>query len=221
MLLLTQDRPREKLLLQGSQALTDSELLAIFYRVGIKGKPVLKLADEHLAQAGSLKSLLDTSYTEAQALSGMGLTKFVSLQAGLELGKRYLAHTFKARPLFSNLPSVLDYLRLQMRGYADEVLVGLFLDIKNGFLGFAELAKGGLSSAQLYPRPLVRQALNYNAAGLIVAHNHLSGDPAPSQADKLLTATLKELLEKIEVRLLDHIILGEGRYFSFAEQGYL
>lgn len=219
--LLPQERPREKLLQQGANTLSDAELLAIFYRVGIKGQSVLDMTRAHLATAGSLRSLLDYSYEQAQVLSGMGLTKYVSLQAALELGKRYLNQALRETIELASLPVVIDYLRLQLRGYAHEVLAGLFLNTKNQLIAYAELAQGGLTSAQLYPRTLVKQALSYNAAGLIVAHNHPSGDPTPSQADTVMTRELKQLLDKIEIRLLDHIILGAGRYFSFAQQGLI
>ena len=215
------DMPREKLLQQGPQALSDAELLAIFYRVGLKNKPVINLAAEHLATAGSLRQLIDVPYAQAQAWPGMGLSKYASLQAALELGTRYLGQTLKRTLNLSQLTTVVDCLRLQLRAHEHEVMVGLFLDAKNHFIAFAQLAQGGLSTAQLYPRTLVKQALNYNAAGLIVAHNHPSGDPTPSQADRQMTDALKALLATIEIRLLDHIVLGEGRYFSFAAEGYL
>lgn len=216
-----EERPREKLLTQGAASLSDAELLAIFYRVGIPGQPVLSLARAHLLATGSLRQLLDTPYKQAQILTGMSLTKYVSLQAGLELGKRYLHQTLKKTLELNSLACVIDYLRLQLREYPHEVVIGLFLDIKNKLIQSEELAQGGLASAQIYPRTIVKQALAYNAAGLIVAHNHPSGDPNPSQADKTMTTDLKQLLDKIEIRLLDHIILGEGCYFSFAEQGYI
>ena len=213
--------PREKLLHHGSRALTDVELLAVFYRVGLPGKSVLNLAQEHLIAAGSLQKLLDMPFNEIQAWGGVGLSKYASLQAALELGKRYLNQTLKNNVPMNHVSKVVDYLNLQLRNLDHEVIVGLFLDTKNGLIASAELARGGLSSTQLYPRTLIKQALNYNAAGLIVAHNHPSGDPTPSQADKTLTNALKKLLEQIEIRLLDHIILGNACYFSFAEKGCL
>lgn len=214
---LLEEKPREKLLSHGASALSDSELLAIFYRVGIKGKSVIELARTHLISAGSLPQLLDVPYKQLQKLPGMGLANYASLQAALEISKRYVAAKLPDKMTLSSLTRVIDYLQLQFRHYTHEVLAGLFLDAKNQLLLFAELSHGGLSSAQLYPRRLVSQALECNAAALIVVHNHPSGDPTPSQADLEITVILKELLDKIEIRLLDHIILGKGCYFSFAE----
>ncbi|HZV54472.1 MAG TPA: DNA repair protein RadC [Rhodocyclaceae bacterium] len=217
------ERPRERLLALGSQALSDSELLAIFLRVGIRGKSAVDLARDLLAQFdGSLARLADASPKELAKLSGLGPAKATQLAATLELARRALAETMKDRDLLGSPGAVRDWLRLKLGGLPHEVFGALWLDAQNRLIAWEELFRGTLTQTSVYPREVVKQALTRNAAAVILAHNHPSGLTEPSAADEALTRSLREALALVDVRVLDHfIVAGRAAPLSFAERGLL
>ena len=204
------DRPREKLLERGAAALTDAELLAIFLRVGVVGQSAVGLARELLRRFGSMAAVIAAPRDEFCTVHGMGEAKFVQLQAAVELARRALASTMTERPLLANIDIVKDYLRLSLGHERVEVFVALWLDAQQRLIEMQVLFRGTLTQTSVYPREVVRAALAKNAACVILAHNHPSGSTAPSQADRSLTRTLKDALSLIDVKVLDHCIVGQG-----------
>jgi DNA repair protein RadC len=217
------ERPRERLLTLGPQALSDAELLAIFLRVGIKGKSAVDLARDLLAQVdGSLARLAETPPKELAKLPGLGPAKAAQLAATLELARRALTEDMKARDLLSSPGAARDWLKLKLGGLAHEVFGALWLDAQNRLIGWDELFRGTLTQTSVYPREVVKQALTRNAAAAILAHNHPSGLTEPSAADEALTRSLREALGLIDVRVLDHfIVAGRATPLSFAERGMI
>lgn len=217
------ERPRERLLALGPQALSDAELLAIFLRVGVKGKTAVDLARELLGHFdGSLSHLADANPRELAKLPGLGPAKAVQLAATLELARRALTESMKSRDLLSSPGAVRDWLRLKLAGLAHEVFGALWLDAQNRLLAWDELFRGTLTQTSVFPREVVKQALSHNAAAVILAHNHPSGVAEPSAADELLTRSLKEALALVDVRVLDHfIVAGRATPLSFVERGLL
>lgn len=214
------ERPREKLLLRGSAALSDAELLAIFLRTGIKGKSAVDLARDLLTDFGSLRQLLCACQHDFCQHSGLGPAKFAQLQAVLEMAKRHLYEQLERGHVLENPSITKEYLASQLRAYKHEVFAGLFLDNRHRVICFEELFTGTIDGASVYPREVVKKAMGYNAAAVIFAHNHPSGIAEPSQADRNITQRLKNALELVDVRVLDHIIVGD-ELTSFAERGYL
>jgi DNA repair protein RadC len=217
------ERPRERLLKLGPEALSDAELLAIFLRVGIKGKSAVDLARELLACFGNnLPRLAEATLKEIAAVPGMGPAKAVQLKASLELARRALSAVMSDRDLMSSPTAVRDWLKLKLGGLGYEVFGALWLDSKNRLIAWEELFKGTLSQTSVYPREVVKRALAHNAAAVLLCHNHPSGVAEPSQADELLTQNLKQALALVDVRVLDHfIVAGSARPLSFAERGLL
>ena len=215
------DRPREKLLSKGPAALSDAELLAIFLRTGVAGKSAVDLARELLGRFGELASLCQASQAEFCAVPGLGPAKFVQLQAVMEMARRALEAQLRAGDSLNSPKAVRDYLRLKLGGRGEEVFAGIFLDAQNRVIAIEELFHGTLTQTSVYPREVVKRALYHNAAALILAHNHPSGVAEPSQADQTLTQALKQALALIDVRVLDHFIVGAGSTMSFAERGLL
>lgn len=215
------DRPREKLLMKGAAALSDAELLAIFLRTGIKGASAVDLARQLLAQVGSLGELFGADRKTLGAIRGFGDAKYVQLKAVTEMARRALAAEMKAGVNLSSPTAVRDFLRLQLQHRPVEVFVGLFLDAQNRVIAVEELFSGTLTQTSVFPREVVRRALHYNAAGMIFAHNHPSGVAEPSHADETLTQALKQALALVDVRVLDHFIIGKGATLSFAERGLI
>lgn len=215
------ERPREKLITRGAAALSDAELLAIFLRTGVAGKSAVDLARELLAQFGSLTQLFAASERDFCAVHGMGRAKYVQLQAVREMSLRGLKEELQHGDALNSPRAVRDYLQLLLGARQQEVFLVLFLDTQHRVLAVEELFQGTLSQASVYPREVVKRALAHNAAALIVAHNHPSGTAEPSQSDRLLTAALKQALNLIDVRVLDHLIVATGKTFSFAEQGLM
>ena len=215
------DRPREKLLAKGPGSLSDAELLAIFLRTGTKGKSAVDLARALLAKFGSLSGLSGASREAFCAVPGLGNAKYAQLQAATELTRRALAEEMKSGINLSSPTSVRDFLRLSIQSRQVEVFVGLFLDAQNRVIAVEELFSGTLTQTSVFPREVVRRALHHNAAGVIFAHNHPSGVAEPSHADETLTQTLKEALALIDVRVLDHFVVGRGATLSFAERGLI
>ncbi|MFH1494952.1 MAG: DNA repair protein RadC [Pseudomonadota bacterium] len=216
------ERPRERLLKQGAASLSDAELLAIFLRMGITGKSAVDLARELLNHFGSLTSLFYASQTEFCAIPGLGPAKYAQLQAVLEMSRRALQEEMIRGGNVLNSPqAVKNYLRLALGGHEHEVFYALFLNAQNGLIASEELFRGSLTQTSVYPREILKRALHHNAAGVIFAHNHPSGVAEPSNADQILTQTLKNALSIIDTRVMDHFIIGSGTVLSFAERGLL
>jgi DNA repair protein RadC len=216
------ERPRERLLAQGAAALSDAELLAIFLRVGVKGKSAVDLARDLLGRFGGLNRLFAASSTELSAVHGMGPAKYVQLQSVLEMSRRALAEGMIRGDAFASPGAVRDYLRLHLAGLPHEVFFALWLDAQNRLIVAEELFCGTLTQTSVYPREVVKKALGHNAAAVVLAHNHPSGLAEPSRADELLTRELKQALALIDVRVLDHfIVAGQSQPLSFAERGLL
>ena len=215
------ERPRERLLAHGPQALSDAELLAIFLRVGIKGKSAVDLARTLLSRFGSLTRMCGADANEFAAVPGMGLAKYAQLQAVMELSRRALAETLVERPLFDSPQVVRDWLRLRLGHLPHETFCVLLLDARHCLIEAVDLFRGTLTQTSVYPREVVKLALARNAAAVILAHNHPSGLAEPSQADRLLTDALVRTLRCLDIPVLDHLIVGGGRRYSFAEHGLL
>lgn len=215
------ERPREKLLQRGPQALSDAELLAIFLRTGVKGKTAVDLARELLAEYGSIRSLLDADFERFSQSPGLGAAKYAQLQAVLEMARRHLKESLRRSNALTSPDLTRSYLSSQLRGHAHEVFACLFLDNQHRIIEFEELFRGTIDGASVYPREVVKKALAFNAAAVIFAHNHPSGIAEPSEADKHITQRLKQALNLIDIRVLDHFIVGDGDAFSFAEHGLM
>ncbi|MCD6061076.1 MAG: hypothetical protein K0S16_1387 [Moraxellaceae bacterium] len=216
-----EERPREKLLARGASALSDAELLALFIRSGTRGRTALDLARDWLGQFGSLRELLDASPSTLTSLPGLGPAKYAELLAALELGHRHLSTTLERSDVMANPEVTRHFLSRRLRNLRREVFAVLFLDSQHQLIAFEELFQGTLDSCSVHPRQVVERALAFNAAAVILAHNHPSGVAEPSAADRHITDRLRHALELIEVRVLDHFIIGEGRGTSFAERGWL
>ena len=215
-----QARPREKLLERGPQALSDVELLAILLRTGMAGKNVFSLAEE-LLHRGGISGLLHASREQLQAFKGLGPAKQAELLAVAELARRALAERLREREAFAAPGLVKEYLQLHLAHKAHEVFAVLFLDSQHRLLALEELFRGTLSQTSVYPREVVLRALHHRCAAVVLAHNHPSGSVQPSRADEALTQNLKSALALVDVRVLDHIIVGHGQTLSMAEQGLL
>ena len=215
------ERPRERLLKQGAAALSDAELLAIFLRVGMKGKSAVDLARELVTTFGSLHGLFSASREALCEVKGMGEAKYVQLQAVLEMAKRALDENIKLTDALSSPQAVRDYLRLTLSRLPHEVFVAVFLTAQNRVIKVEEIFRGTLTQTSVYPREIVKRALAHNAASIIFAHNHPSGEANPSQADRALTKTLADALALVDVQVLDHFIVAPGASLSFAEQGMM
>lgn len=215
------ERPREKLLKNGAQALSDAELLAIFIRNGTKGKTAVDIAREMLKHFGSLRILLDKKENETCSIKGFGQAKYAMLQAALEVSRRYLQEKIEKTGHIHNTVAAQKYFIAKIRNRTQEVFAVLFLDSRNHVISYEEMFFGSINSAAVYPREIVKKAIQYNSAAVIIGHNHTSGVAMPSNADKELTQHLRQALELVEVKLLDHIIIGEDPCYSFAEQNIL
>ena len=215
------ERPRERLLTEGPGALSDAELLAIFLRVGVTGLSAVDLARLLLERFGSLNALFAARREDFRGIRGIGDTKYVQLQAVIEMARRALKETLTGLPALSSPQAVKDYLGLSLGALQHEVFMVLFLDTRNRLVASEELFRGTLTQTSVYPREVVRRALHHNSAAVILAHNHPSGASEASQADRQLTDMLKEALSLVDVKVLDHFIVAGRRSVSFAEQGWL
>lgn len=213
-------RPREKLLARGPQALSDVELLAILLRTGMAGKNVFQLSEELLGPDG-IAGLLNATVPSLQGVKGLGPAKQAELLAVFEMARRALSQRLKERQAFHTPGAVKQYLQLQLAHKNHEVFAVLFLDNQNRMLAMEELFRGTLSQTSVYPREVVMRALHHQAAAVVLSHNHPSGSVQPSRADEHLTQTLKASLALVDVRVLDHIIVGQGQALSMAEQGLM
>ena len=215
------ERPREKLLQLGPASLSDAELLAIFLRTGVRGKSAVDLARELLVRRGSLGALFTIKRSELGNMPGLGEAKFSQLQAVLEMARRALAETLRSGDALSAPGAVRDYLRLALANREHEVFLAVLLDAQNRVLACDELFRGTLTQTSVYPREVVKCALEHNAAAVIFAHNHPSGVAEPSHADQVLTQSLQQALALLDIKVLDHFIVAGGSALSFAERGLL
>ena len=214
------ERPREKLLLKGAHSLSDAELLAIFLRTGIQGKSAVDLSRDLLGAFGSLRELLTSKQAEFCAHKGLGTAKYALLQAVLEMARRHLGEQLQRSDALTSPNDTRRYLQSLMRDFHHEVFGCLMLDNKHRVIAFRQLFSGSINSASVYPREVVKQALADNAAALILAHNHPSGVAEPSQSDIHITRRLIEALELVDIRVLDHLVIGD-EVVSFSERGLI
>ena len=215
------ERPREKLLERGASALSDAELLAIFLRTGSRGRTAVDLARQLLQELGGLRGLLDAERHTLRAVPGLGDAKLALLAAALEMGRRYLAASLHRGDALTSPEDTCRFLSARLRGYPHEVFACLFLDNRHRVIQFEELFNGTIDGATVHPREVVRRAIAHNAAAVILAHNHPSGVAEPSRADQSLTRRLQDALALVDVRVLDHVIVGDGPATSFAARGLL
>lgn len=214
-------RPRERLIKFGASALSDAELLAVFLRTGVAGKSAVDLGREMINSFGSLSKLFNATIAEFSAIHGLGSAKYAQLQAVLELARRSIYEELQSNASLSSPQAVKHYLQLLIGNKAHESFAVLFLDTKNRLITSEELFRGTLNHASVYPREVIKTALQHNAASIILAHNHPSGSCDPSDADLRLTQTLKQALELVDIRVLDHFIIANPEVYSFAEHGLL
>jgi DNA repair protein RadC len=212
-------RPREKLLARGAAALGDAELLALLLRTGYSGRPVVAMAEDVLLHCGGYAGLLNANPETLKGVKGLGPAKRAELLAVMEMARRALAQQLAAAPVFDSPARVKDYLALNLAGRPHEVFSVLFLDAQHRLLQLEELFRGTLTQTSVYPREVVKRALQLNAGAVVLAHNHPSGVAEPSRADEYLTQTLKSALQLVDVRVLDHVVVGRGQVVSMAERG--
>lgn len=215
------ERPRERLLALGAQALSDAELLAVCLRTGTAGRSALDLGRDALARFGGLSGMFAATPTELGEIDGLGPAKAAQLQAVIELARRSLREDVTRDTVLSSPAKVRDFLRLTLAALPHEVFMALFLDAQNRLIACDELFRGTLTQTSVYPREVVKRALKHNAAAAIFAHNHPSGVAEPSRADELLTVNLKQALALVDVRVLDHLIVAGSATVSFAERGLI
>lgn len=215
------ERPRERLVKYGAQSLTDVELLSIFLRTGIRGSSVLDVARGLLERFGGFRELLEAEPEEILQVPGMGIAKFAQIRATLELTDRYLRAGFERGEAITDPAITRRFLKYKLGRHRREVFACMFLDNQHRLIIYEELFFGTIDGASVHPREVVRRALETNAAAVIFAHNHPSGIAEPSQADQRITDRLKASLLLVDVRVLDHMIVGEGEVMSFAERGLL
>ncbi len=215
------ERPREKLLQRGPAALSDAELLAIFLRTGLPGVTALDIARQMLIDCGGLRRLLETSVDELCQTKGVGQSSYVILQAALELTRRHLAEKLQREDVISCPLDTRNYLMARLRHHPQEIFACLFLDNRHRVIHYEELFRGTIDGASVHPREVVRRAMQHNAAAVILAHNHPSGIAEPSQADQQLTRRLRDALALVDIRVLDHLVIGDLECVSFAERGLL
>ncbi len=216
-----EERPREKLITLGCHALSDAELLAIFLRTGVTGKTAVDLARDLLVSFGSLRNMINANQVDFCNHKGLGLAKYVQLQAVMEMARRNVLDTLKRTELLNDSSQVKQFLYAKLQGKPHELFVGLFLDSQHRLIICEELSSGTIDAAHIYPREVVKRVLHHNAAAVIFAHNHPSGIAEPSQADQHITKRLVEALELVDVRVLDHFVVGDGEITSLAERGML
>ncbi|CAM3817311.1 hypothetical protein VA7868_02603 [Vibrio aerogenes CECT 7868] len=216
-----ESKPREKLLTRGPQALTDAELLAIFLRTGTRDTDVLTLSDALLSDFGSLRALLSATKNEFCRRKGLGEVKYIQLQAVLEMMQRYLSETLQRGDALTSPQMTKLYLSGLLRDRSREGFYVLFLDNQHRVINEALLFEGTINTASVYPREIVSRALQHNAAALILAHNHPSGVAEPSQSDRHITRRIIDALNLVDIRVLDHFVVGDGEVVSFAERGWI
>ena len=214
-------RPREKLLARGAAALSDDELLALLLRTGMRGHGVMALSRQVLEHFRGLLGLLQATPEQLRAIKGLGPAKRAEIAAVMELARRALAAQLNTAPVFDHPRVLKDYVAMHLAGRPAEAFLVMFLDQRYRLLRADEMFQGTLTHTPVYPREVVRRAIDLNASAVVFAHNHPSGSSAPSPSDEDLTRTLKAALKLIDVHVLDHLIVGEGHVFSMAERGLL
>ncbi len=215
------ERPREKLLARGAGALSDAELLALFVGSGVAGHTALDLSRALLARFGDLRGALDADHGEFCRVPGAGDACYALLQAALEIGRRYLECRLRRGTGLGCPTDTRRFLSACLRRHEHEVFACLFLDNRHRLIRFEELFRGTVNGASVYPREIAKRALHHNAAAIIIAHNHPSGVAEPSQADRAITTRIRDAMALIDVRLMDHFVVGDGEIVSFAERGWL
>lgn len=215
------ERPREKLLARGAAALSDAELVAIFLGSGLRGRDAVSTARELLGAHGPLRALLDCTPVQLAKLPGLGPARACALAAALELGQRHLHAQLERGAALTDPHAAGRYFAQRLRGLPHEVFAAMFLDTRHRTIAFEELFRGTIDGAEVHPREIARRALAHNAAAVIVGHNHPSGNPEPSAADRAVTARLKQALALVDVRLLDHFVIGDGAPVSMAARGWV
>ncbi|NKB76825.1 MAG: DNA repair protein RadC [Gammaproteobacteria bacterium] len=215
------ERPREKLLTSGADSLSDAELLAIFIRTGVQGKTAVDIGRDLISRFGSLRQVLISDQQSLCSNNGLGPAKYALIQAALEIGKRYLDQKLKHQGTLSSAKQAVDFLTHKLRDQQREVFAIVYLDNRHQVIHYDELFFGTINGATVYPREVVKSVLHHNAAAIIIAHNHPSGVSEPSHADNTITQKLVKALELVDVKLLDHLIIGDGEYVSLADRGVL
>jgi DNA repair protein RadC len=215
------ERPREKLLARGAQSLSEAELVAILLRTGTRGHSALDIARDLLLEFGSVRGLLTADRSDLCRRPGLGPARYVTLQAALELSRRHFQELMRSGPALTNPLATREFLRMRLRDLPHEVFCCVYLDNRHRVIGFEELFRGTIDGASVHPREVVKSALSRNAAAVILAHNHPSGVAEPSQADELITRRLKDALGLVDIRVLDHLIVGDSGCESLAERGLL
>ncbi|WP_166266569.1 RadC family protein [Marinobacter caseinilyticus] len=217
----TDERPRERLLSHGAGSLSDAELLALFLRTGTPGMPVMALSRHLIDHFGGLRGLMTASKRQFCAIKGLGTAKYAQVQAAMEMARRVMDEPLRQGDPLRSPEDTRAYLRSRLGTYPHEVFSGLFLDNRHRIIQYQELFRGTIDGAAVYPREVVRSALELNAAAVIFAHNHPSGVAEPSQSDISLTKRLKEALGLVDIRVLDHMVVGHGEVVSLAERGLM
>jgi DNA repair protein RadC len=212
-------RPRERLIKQGPGTLSDAELLAVFLRIGVSGKSAVDLGRDMIGHFGSLNKLFTAPLADFSKIHGVGPAKFAQLQAVMELARRSLTEDLRVGEVLSSPQAVRQYLQVLLARKPYESFAVLFLDVKNRLIVTEELFRGTLMHTSVYPREVVKAALAHNAASVLLAHNHPSGTPEPSAADRTLTQALKQALSLVDIRVLDHFVVAGNKVYSFAEHG--
>ena len=215
------EQPREKLIKSGAKSLSDAELLAIFLRTGVTGCSAVEMARNLLIHYGSLQALFNADEATFCQAKGLGQVKYVQLQAVLEMARRYFWEDLQAKPALNSAEQARDYIFMQMRDLEREVFSCIFLDSQHQIIAYKEVFQGTINQAPVFPRELVKQALGHNAAAIILAHNHPSGVHEPSSSDKEITEHIHDAMALLDIRVLDHFIVGHRGVYSFSEHGLL
>ena len=213
--------PREKMLLYGIEALSDVELLALFLRTGTREQDVMTFSHDLLARFGSLYGLLSADKVQFDKIDGIGLAKFAQLKGVAELARRYFSRRIVEEPSLVTPLMTREFLQSQLMDEEREIFMVIFLDNQNRVLKHSRLFSGTLSHVEVHPREIVREAIKVNAAAVILAHNHPSCSPEPSKADRLITERVVKCCGFMDIRVLDHLVIGRGAYVSFAERGWI
>ena len=216
-----EERPRERLARLGPEALRDAELLAVLFRTGTRDAGAVALAEGVIRHFGDLRGVARASIEELQQVKGLGAVKAIEIKAALELGKRLVVHTNRDRTRIKTAEDVSELLMTHYKECEQEEFKALLLNTKNEVLKTVEVSRGGLDAAIALPRDVFRQAVREGASAVVVCHNHPSGDPEPSRDDVALTKRLREAAQVLGLRLLDHVVFGDGRYVSLEERGLM
>ncbi|MEJ1960537.1 MAG: DNA repair protein RadC [Gammaproteobacteria bacterium] len=215
------ERPRERLFAKGAGQLSDSELLAVLIGSGRRGISAVDVARDLIGEFGSLREFLCADRRRCMAQLGIGPARYASLQAALELARRHFGHAIRSESALTAPADMRSFVLTELRDKPYEVFCCLYLDVHHRLISFQELFRGTTDGASVYPKEVVREVISRNAYAVIFAHNHPSGTAEPSQADKLVTRRLRDALALIEVKVLDHLVVGETRCVSFADRGLI